>query len=260
MSSDKNIHRSTGRVLDILEIVSGNPGKYTLTEICRLTESPKSSLSPILQTLVNRGFLSLTHDLHYKIGHGAYQVGNAFLEQMDILDEIEKILSGITNVCSETSHFAILAGSDVLYIKKIDSPENIRMTSRAGNTMPAYGTAIGKALLMDKDLSELKRIYPGKLDKLSKNTITNLDDLYEQICEARATGFTSEIEESNDHIRCYAVPIKQKNQIIAAVSVAIPIFRYTDEVGTLVKTLLFNAQKKIEHIIKSVDYDFENLL
>lgn len=260
MNNEKNNHRSTSRVLDILELVSSNSGQYTLTEISELIQSPKSSISPILSTLVSRSFLTLSSDMKYKVGNAAYQVGNSYLEQLDILDEVEKILTDLTNVSSETSHFGILAGSDVLYLKKIDSPENIRMTSQVGKRMPAYGTAIGKALLMDCHLPELKTFYPGKLEKLSKNTITDLNELYKQIKEARKTGITYEIEESNDYIRCYAIPIRQRNHVVAAVSVAIPIFRYTEEVSSLVKTLLFNTQKRIERIMDSINVDFINLL
>ncbi len=260
MSNEKINHRSTSRVLDVLELVSSNSGKYTLTEISELIQSPKSSISPILGTLVSRSFLTLTSDKKYKVGHAAYQVGNSYLEQLDILDEVEKIMTDLTNVCSETSHFGILAGGDVLYLKKIDSPENIRMSSRVGNRMPAYGTAIGKALLVDHDLPELKALYSGKLNKLSKNTITDIDELYKQIKDARKTGITYEIEESNEYIRCFAIPIRQRNQIIGAVSVAIPIFRYTEELGDLVKTLLFNTQKRIERIVNSIDTDLRNLI
>lgn len=260
MNDEKKLHRSTTRVLDILELVSENSGKYTLTEICTITNSPKSSLSPILHTLVVRGFLSLTNDLRYKVGQSAYQFSSAFLEQIDVMEEIEKIMTDITNVCSETSHFAILSGGDVLYLKKIDSTENIRMTSRVGKQMPAYGTAIGKALLMDTELPELKKLYSENLKPLSKNTLPTITELYKQLKEARRTGFTYEIEESNEYIRCFAVPIRQRNQIVAAMSVAIPIFRYNDDVETLVKSLLLSSQKKIERILESLDYDFQNII
>ena len=59
MSEDKNIHRSTSRVLDILELVAEHPSEYNLTDISNLMEAPKSSLYPILYTLTARHFLAL---------------------------------------------------------------------------------------------------------------------------------------------------------------------------------------------------------
>ena len=62
----------------------------------------------------------------------------------------------IVGVCSETCHFGILVGGDVLYLLKIDSPEPIRMYSSGGRRLPAYATGIGKALLSDYTLPMLK--------------------------------------------------------------------------------------------------------
>lgn len=260
MNQDKNIHRSTSRVLDILELVAANPSKYTLTEICELTASPKSSLYPILYTLTARHFLAVDGNSRYRIDYSAFQVGNSYLSQMDFLEEVEKILTDLTGRSSETSHFAILAEGDVLYLKKIDSPEFIRMTSRVGNRMPAYGTALGKALLMDCELSDLQKLYPDSLTPLTPNTITDLNVLLQQIHEARINGFTYEIEESTQYIRCYAVPVRKNGHVVAAVSVAIPVFRYTEEKAALVRALLFEAKARLENLLNGIDMDFKSLI
>lgn len=260
MTNDKNIHRSTSRVLDILELVAAAPSKYTQTEICEMTDSPKSSLFPILYTLVARHYLALDDNGRYRIDYCAYQVGNIYLSQMNFLDEVENILRSLTGQCSETSHFAILADGDVLYLKKIDSPESIRMTSRVGNRMPAYGTALGKSLLMDYELSDLHELYPDNLKPMTPNTVTDLPVLIKQIHEARINGFTYEIEESTQFIRCYAVPIRKNTRVVAAISVAIPVFRYTEEKAALIRALLFEAKAKLEGILSSIDMDFNNLI
>ena len=246
MEQDKNIHRSTSRVLDILELVAANPSAYTLTDICSITNSPKSSLYPILYTLTARHFLTIDSNAHYRIDYSAYQV--------------EKILTNMTNICLETSHFATLVEGDVLYLKKIDSPEFIRMTSRVGNRIPAYGTSLGKALLMDCEMNDLKKLYPNGLKALTPNTITDFDVLLEQIHTARIQGFTYEIEESTQYIRCYAVPVRKNGRVTAAVSIAIPVFRFSEEKASLVRTLLFDAKSKIESILGNVDTDIYGLL
>ena len=260
MEQDKNIHRATSRVLDILELVAENPSKYTLTDICSATHSPKSSLYPILYTLTTRHYLAIDNNSHYRIDYAAHKIGTAFLSQMNFLDEVEKILVNLTNICLETSHFATLANGEVLYLKKIDSPETIRMTSRVGITLPAYGTALGKSLLIDYELNDLKKLYPDGLKTLTPNTITKLNALMEQLYEARTTGYTYEIEESNPYIRCYAVPIRQKGRVVAAISVAIPVFRFSDTKANLVQTLLFDAKSKIENILDNIGSDFTNLI
>lgn len=256
----KNIHRSTSRVLDLLELVAANPSKYTQTEICEILNAPKSSLFPILYTLVARKFLALDSNSRYRIDYSAYLVGNSYLTQLDFLDEVEKVLKDLTEKCSETSHFAILVDGDVLYLKKIDSPEFIRMTSRVGTRIPAYGTSLGKALLMDYEIADLQKLYHNKLEPITPNTITDFHTLIRQIHEARINGFTYEIEESTQYIRCYAVPVKKDGRVVAAISVAIPIFRYSDEKGALIRALLFDAKAKLETILSNIDMDFNALI
>ena len=94
MSEDKNIHRSTSRVLDILELVAEHPSEYNLTDISNLMEAPKSSLYPILYTLTARHFLALDNNGRYKVDFSLYQVGNSYLSQLNFLDEVDKCMYG----------------------------------------------------------------------------------------------------------------------------------------------------------------------
>ncbi len=253
----KKTHRSTARILDVLEQISENPDGYTLTEICEEINAPKSSMSPILHTLLAREFLALDENTKkFYIGKMSFQVGSSYLDNFNIMDEIQKEMQNIVNVCEETSHFGTLVDGDVFYLKKIDSPKSIRMMSNVGEKIPAYGTAIGKSLLIDYTLSDLKKVYPDGLKRLTDSTITDFNELDKQLKKARIKGFTYEVEESNQHIRCISVPIKKGEKVIAALSVAIPIFRYTEEKANLIEHLLFNAKNKIEELLRNIDTNF----
>lgn len=260
MAEVKGIHRATSRVLDVLELIASNNNGYTFTEICEKTASPKGSMFPIIHTLEDRNYIFLDSSSRYKIDRAAFLVGNSYLEHLNFMGEVEIILRNIVNICSETCHFAIQNDQDVLYLKKIDSPEPIRMISNVGKRMPAYGTSLGKALMIDYSLNDLKKLYPNGLNPLTENTITDINQLHEQLLKARTEGFTYEIEESNQYIRCIAIPIRQKSQIVAAVSVAVPTFRFNEEKSVLIKTLLFDAKNKIENIIEIANPDLRSLI
>jgi IclR family KDG regulon transcriptional repressor len=252
-------HHATGRVLDVLELLAASNEGYTFTELCNAIKAPKSSMFPIIHTLRERNFLVLNEvTLKYNIGSMAFQVGNAFLNNFDIMKKIRDEMQDIVDICSETCHFATLTGGDVLYLDKIDSPEPIRMFSSVGNRIHAYGTGLGKALLIDYSLSELKKLYPDGLRSITKKTITDFQILEDQLQEARINGITYEVEESNKYICCVALPIRKANKVIAALSVAIPTFRYTEEKKERAKQLLFNAKAKIENLLKIVPVDFNS--
>lgn len=260
MKENANLHRTTVRILDMLELISNKPNSLTLSDISESLQMPKSTISPILHTLVYKGYLAQNSDQKYQIGFSTYNIGSCFLHQFSFIDEIEKILSGITNVCMETSHFAVLSEGDVLYLKKVNSPESIRMISFVGNKVPAYSTALGKALLLNFTINDIKKLYPLGLSPVTEHTITDFSELNTQISKARQEGFAYEIEESNQYIRCIAVPIRKADRIVAAISVATPIFRYDDRKESLIKMLLSDAQHKIEKLINSLDISFEDLI
>lgn len=247
---NKENHRGTCRVLDILEFISKSENGYTMTEICKAIQAPKSSIFPILHTLVNRGFLSLNlADSKYYIDQMAFEVGSAYLERFHILDEVEKEMRNMVNVCTETCHLGKLDHGDVLYLKKIDSPEAIRMISTVGHRLPAYGTGLGKALLADYEIAELKKLYPAGLQPLTPHTIVDFEELAAQLKKVQREGFSYECEESNQYIRCIGTPIRQEGKIVAALSIAVPVFRYSEEKADLIRHLLANARKKIESMM-----------
>ena len=65
-------HRSLARALDILELCSLNGSGYTLTQLSQHLGIAKGSISPLLHTLRDRGYLTLDdQDHHYRIGRMA---------------------------------------------------------------------------------------------------------------------------------------------------------------------------------------------
>ena len=70
-------HRPTERVLDILELVTGEGARaYTLTEIASKLSSPKSTLFPVIHTLRERRYLVYDEmTSRYSLGSKAYEVG-----------------------------------------------------------------------------------------------------------------------------------------------------------------------------------------
>lgn len=245
----KQSHRSTERVLDILELLShGN--SYTLGEIASELDAPKSSLFPLIHTLADRGYISLdSNKYRYHLGFKAFEVGMKYANHTGIYDDILSSMQNIVKLCSESCNFAELIDGDAFCLMKVDSPEAIRMFSAPGRRMPAYSTAIGKVLIAEKTRKEIENLYPDGLIPVTENTIQNINVLMEQLEEVNKTGVAMESEENALMIRCIAVPIKRSGVTVAGLSVATPTFRYTKEKETLIIKLLNEARQKIEMLI-----------
>ena len=161
--------------------VSNAGSGYTLTQLSQQLGIAKGSISPLLHTLQDRGYLTLDEqDHHYRIGRMAFRIGNTYLDEASALREIHRLMKDIVAVCHETCHLGCLKNGDVYYLKKVDSPLYSHTVTVEGRSLPAYATGVGKALLADYQLPQLKALYYDGLYPLTEHTITDFRLLADQ--------------------------------------------------------------------------------
>ena len=249
-------HRPTTRVLDILQLLSTTKEGFTSTEISAALHIPKSTITPIIHTLLSRQFIVLNPKTEkYIIGISAFIVGYSALSNIDVLDIIKKEMKKIVDKTSETCQLSILIGGDAFYLAKEESNEPIRLISFVGNRLPAYATGIGKALLCDFSLLELQHLYPNGLTAITNHTITDVSLLYKELLTGKKNGYFSEHEESSPGIVCYAVPLHHKEKVIASISISVPKFRLTTEKEQFIIQNLKSAQKKLEQLFYELNIE-----
>lgn len=241
-------HRTTARILDILENLSDSDMGMTLTELAQALDAPKSSLFPIVHTLEERHYLQQDYATgRYTIGPGALILGSAFSVDRGT-EAIITVMKQIVAICQETCQFGILDRGNVLYVEKEDSPQTIRMISWVGKRLPANTTAIGKALLSGLTDDAVRELYAGGLPVLTKHTQTDIEKLLSQLRAIRNGEIATEWEESMPQLACWAIPLRRDGQVFAALSVAVPLFRCQPEKIELVCQTLQQARMELEYI------------
>lgn len=244
-------HRTTNRILDILETVASHPEGISLSEIAKVLEVPKSSIHPLLATLSQRNYLNAnTREQRFSLGESLFVLGNKFVDDADILDKIKEVLLYVSEKTCETLYFGVLSNLDVLYLVKADHYSKFRVVSNPGNKLPAYSTGYGKALLSQFSPEEIEAFYPtGKLKQITSHTIADVETLNKELAEIRRSGFSYEKGESTTGIQCVAVPICYQDRIVAGMSIAVPTFRYDEQRELEFKAYILEAKLEIERII-----------
>lgn len=97
------MHNPTKRVLDIMLYISEYEG-LGLSDISEGTQIPKSTISPILKTLVEMKFLHCDPSGRFYIGKNAFKVGSVFLRSFSATDVIRQYMAQIVNECNEICH------------------------------------------------------------------------------------------------------------------------------------------------------------
>lgn len=242
-------HKPTERVLGILSLLAAHPEGLSLTQITAFLSIPKSTISPILQEMTQQKFIQMQPGANlYTIGIASYCIGTAYEYDKTLLPYIKSIMQKITKEINEMCQVGILDGPDVLYILKEDTAANqtIKIISYVGKRLPAYCTALGKALLYDATLDELKQLYPNPFIKETVNTLENVQAFYDQLQTIKQTQIATEYEEVTYQLCCFAVPIILANSRRYAMSISMPLFRATEEKRALAKKLLLEAKAAIE--------------
>lgn len=250
-----NLHGPTKRVLDILLLLSKNEEGLSYTEISKFANIPKSTISPILKTLIEMQFVQLNSYNRYTIGINTFKVGGTFLSSISGIDIVRSFMEEIVKECNEICQLGIYNNKEVLYLEKIEPSRSIQLVSNVGMSLPAHATALGKSLLIQFTNDELKEIYKDGFITLTKNTIDNIDDLIIELENIRRNGYAYEIGEASEEIECISVPLESNKKVVAAISVSMPTFRKSEKKFSDIKKLLLKYKSIIESNIEKIPLD-----
>ena len=245
-------HRSTERVVLILEFLTEteNSGK-TLTEIANYLNAPKSSILPILRTLVSYGYLHYNPIvMQYFLGYKLYEIGTKYVGDSNMDDVIFQVMYNFAVANNITLILGELIAGDVLVVQRVDSFEKLRFYRAVGRRIPAYADAAGKILLAEKSDADVIRLYPEGLTPITPKTITNPSVLFEDLDTIRQTGVAVSNEESTLYVRSVAVPIKKHDVTCYGLEICISIFDYTEEKERKLLYELYELKGKIEGFLK----------
>lgn len=215
------------RVLDLL----ADGVERSLTEISETIDLNTSTTFRLVASLEYHGYLSRDEESgKYMLGLACLELSKSFQAGHALTRVASPDLEALRDGVRETVHLAVLDGPDVVYLQKLPGLHAIGfLESRVGGRLPAYCTGLGKTLLAYEDPASVRELIDatyGTLERFTPTTITDVDDLIEQLAQIRERGFAFDWGEHEPDVRCVAVPVFGRNgAIAAAISVAGPANR-----------------------------------
>jgi IclR family transcriptional regulator, acetate operon repressor len=222
-------HRAVARVLDILETLSGRPAGASLTELSVTLEAPKTSLLPLLRTLVSRGYAARGDSGRYGIGPRWLEAADKGAVAPDLVLAAHPVLQALTRETGETTFVAVLppGHADLVYVDKVESPQRIRYSAELGERRPLYCTATGFALfafLEPARREHLVRTLP--LARHTRRTTTSRDLLRRRLDAIHAAGVAVTVDEFVIGAGGAAAPVYGRDgRLVAACAVTGPTAR-----------------------------------
>ncbi|BBX34006.1 IclR-family protein transcriptional regulator [Mycolicibacterium mageritense DSM 44476 = CIP 104973] len=246
--------KSAVRTVELLEYLAARPDQPTrVREICAALQMPRSSAHALLRTLVDQGWVrSDEAGTEYSIGIRALLVGTSYLDADPYLPMITPFLDDLRGQLDETFHLARLDGDDVVYLATREPRQYVRTSNKVGRRLPAYTTALGKALLAERFGAELDAHIPAALPALTARTITDRATLERALEEARVRGYATDNEENTVGIKCFAVALRYRNPASDAISASVPLERLTPDREREIVEALRLVCDKVSRVVRPV--------
>lgn len=207
-------------------MISNKP--LTANTLCQRLTIDKSTMSRLITTLMNEGFIEYVHnskeiilsDLMKRIVHKE--------DREKIIQQAEPILDEVFRITHECAYLSILDNHAVLYLNQIDKSTRVLKTRNlVGTHTPLHTNAFGKVLIAFNNID----VHTLDLKKHTSNTITNADKLQEDIDLIKQRGYAVENEEHEFGLCSLAVPYFDKNgELIGTIGISGLSVRLSEEV------------------------------
>ena len=220
--------QSLERGLAILSAFGSDRSTIGVSELSRELGLSRSTTHRYIATLTALGYLQQDAETkRYRLGPRVLDLGFAAINSMDIRDISLPHLQALTDATGFTANMAVLDGSDVVYIERCRTSRSgqreIDLNLHVGSRLPAYCTAMGKALLAFVPAERLEGILDRvELVARGPNTITNRDALLAELARVRELDLAVNNEELAYGLRSIAAPIRSRSgEVVAALNLAV---------------------------------------
>lgn len=247
------MNKSTLKTLEIIELLSEVKDGMTTSEIASQLKIPVTTTHDIIKALKEEEYIQYKSETLKKfelnpikfLGISSKVLGKIDSDQI-VRDEIRKL----SLYFNETVFYAKGIANEVVYFAKMESSKSVRTTAVLGTKNPMYCTGLGKAILSTYSDEEIEKyVLFTKLDKKTDFTLTNPEELFNDIKKTQELGYSIDKREGENHLLCVASPIRNNKRVLGAISITGLYQDLTDEDvkvrGEKVKEVALNISKKL---------------
>jgi DNA-binding IclR family transcriptional regulator len=220
--------KSAERTLAVLEYLSSSEEPRSLRETAEELKIPRASAYALLTTMVHSGWVEVTGG-EYRLGVRSLRVGASFIESDSMVHQAEPVIESLSRRLNETIHLARLDHDEVVYMVTKPSQHSLSIVIRPGRRMPAWATALGKAMLAEWDWPDVEDLLPDEMPALTAKTLSTREALAQDLKDTLRRGYAIDDEESSIGLRCFAVAVGAERPPVYALSCPVPMARLDPE-------------------------------
>lgn len=240
-------NQSVARALRIMQTLAAGAGGLGVRELARAIGVSPSIAQRLVSTLAEFGFAEQDAGRKYRVGLGAFSVGNTFLSGNSLVRESLDELQRLAEEYQLNAYLGVLRGRSVVYLLALQSSGPIAIKSSPGAETHLHSTALGKALLLGVREPDVARLLGREpYVRLTNRTRTRLAQVLADLKAARRCGYTVSDEENLVGVHAIGAPVRDgSGATVAAVSGALARHEVTRARLPALATLVREAADRI---------------
>jgi len=220
---DKYIVPALERGLRMLGEFSRETRTIGAPEFARRLGLPRSTVFRLLSTLESLGFVERFGN-DYRLGVAVLRLGFEYINSLELTELGQPVLQRLCDEIRYPVNLVMRDGRSIVYVAKVTPPTPFASAVRIGTRLPAHATVLGRILLEDLTLPELRALYPeDHLEVYSESTPKTVLELFDMVQVDRQRGYVLGEGFYESSISTIAAPVRDETgHIIAALGATIP--------------------------------------
>jgi DNA-binding IclR family transcriptional regulator len=186
---------AASQALAVLKLLAEQAAPVPAATIARALELPRSTVYHLLAVLQEEGFVAhLPQERRYGLGVAAFELGFAYSRQQRLRWIAQAVLARLVDASTHNGHFAVLHGTDVLYLIEERAPGRASLVTDVGVRLPAPLTASGLAMLAALPAQQVAALFPSRRALVRRHDAGpgTLTELRRSLAAVRRDGYAHE--------------------------------------------------------------------
>ena len=219
------------KAFKILEVLIKRREALSVGELSQLSGVSIASTYRICLELANIDYLKKEkNEEGYFLGVKFLQFNAAIQHSLNIANISIPHLEKLSGECREYSDLAILDNYEAVIVAQLDVPRGLKIANNLGARLPLNAASSGKVFLAYISKEDRQTFYKkAKLNSFTENTLTDINQLEQEVEKIRQNGYAIDNEEYAKGIWSVAAPVFDMKNVIAGLSLIVPTVRVNDE-------------------------------
>lgn len=246
MKDARNPVKSVQTALELIDTIQQRE-EAGVTELADDVGLSKGTVHCHLATLEENGYV-VKKDGRYRLGLRFIDIAHHIRNRVEIYDIVTDEVEKLAEKSGELALFTVEEQREGICLYKASGENAVQTELYVGYRNDLHHTAVGKAILAFKPQEEIDEILAqSDLHGLTEKTITNEDDLREELAEIRERGLAFNRGETIPGLVGAGAPIRNhEGDVYGAIAVIGPTSRMTDERLEEVSEMINHAVNVIE--------------